>query len=67
MKAIVTRKNEDGTYDEVGMNNKFLTSQYKTVSGLIRHGIPKHWKDRGIKIEIFYGSIYRDSDRVLYI
>ena len=43
-KFIVTRKNKDGSFDNVGMNNRYLTSEYKTLSGLIRHGISEQWK-----------------------
>lgn len=52
MKAIVTRMNEDGTFDKVGMNNRYVTSHYKTVSGLIRYGVPKSWKKAGVRIEV---------------
>jgi hypothetical protein len=34
MKGIVTLRNEDKTYDGVGMNNKTITSDLKTTQGI---------------------------------
>lgn len=51
MKFIVTRRNTDGTYDEVGMNNRFLTSQYQSMDTVWRYGIPINWKQRGVRIQ----------------
>ena len=58
-KFIVTRKNKDGSFDNVGMNNRYLTSEYKTLSGLIRHGISKQWKQTGFRVQDI-------NDKVLY-
>lgn len=55
MKAIVTRANPDGSFDEVGMNNRFVTNTYKTKHGLLRYGIPAIFKGK-VRIEIFNGS-----------
>ncbi len=43
MKVIVTRQNADGSYDECGMSNRFLASQYKTVQGALRHAATSCW------------------------
>ena len=48
---IVTRANSDGSFDNVGMNNRFQTSDYKTLSGLLRYGIPPQYKHRTIRIQ----------------
>lgn len=67
MKAIITRPNEDGSYDEVGMNNRYLVSHYKTKRGLLRYGIAKHYKGK-VRIEIWYGdNIYKEVNETLYI
>ena len=50
-KFIVTRKNKDGSFDNVGINNRYLTSKYKTLSGLIRHGISEQWKKNGFRVQ----------------
>lgn len=66
MKAIVTKQNADGTYDQCGMNNKRLYSHYKTVTGLLRYGVIPTWLKEGVKIEIFNSNIYKDvPDRVI--
>ena len=64
MTFIVTLENPDGTYDEVGMRNRFLTSHYKTTSSLLRWGMPRHWKKSGntVRIEHYSGSVYGSPD-----
>lgn len=42
MKVIATRQNPDGTYDEVGMNNCRLFSQYQTINGALRYAV-RNW------------------------
>lgn len=58
-KFIVTRKNKDCSFDNVGMNNCFLTSRYKTLNGLIRYGISENWKKSGFRVQDM-------NDNVLY-
>lgn len=58
-KFIVTRKNKDSSFDNVGMNNRYLTSEYKTLSGLIRYGISEQWKRDGFRVQDI-------NDNVLY-
>jgi hypothetical protein len=68
MKIICTRQNEDKTYDEVGMNNRFLTSKYTTTNGFLRYGIPTHFYGNDIRLEVWFGdNIYRAPDKVLYV
>ena len=50
-KFIVTRKNNNGSFDNVGMNNRFLTSKYKTLSGLIRYSVSDQWKKSGFRVQ----------------
>ena len=58
-KFIVTRKNSNGSFDNVGMNNRYLTSEYKTLSGLVRYGVPDQWKKSGFRVQDI-------NDNVLY-
>ena len=68
MKAIITKKNQNGSYDECGMNNRFLTSTYKTVKGLIKYGISKNWRSQGVRIEVFNYNLYQENpDKTIYI
>jgi hypothetical protein len=61
MKFIVTRKNPDGTYDSVGMLNRYVTNRYGSRATLVRYGIPMDWQLSGVRIEHYpddniYGS-----------
>lgn len=56
---IVTRKNSDDSFDNVGMNNRYLTSKYKTLTGLLRYGVSEQWKTAGVRVQDM-------NDRVLY-
>lgn len=68
MKIICTRQNRDGSYDSCGMSNRFLTGQYKTVNGFLRHGIPTNLYGHTLRIEVWYGDcIYRDPDKMLFV
>tara|TARA_R110000868_G_scaffold411127_1_gene701891 strand:+ start:460 stop:672 length:213 start_codon:yes stop_codon:yes gene_type:complete len=68
MKIICTRQNKDNTYDEVGMNNRFLTSKYTTTNGFIRHGIPSNYYGNTLRLEVWYGdSIYRAPDKTMHV
>lgn len=59
MKVIVTRKNKDGSFDNVGMNNRFFCDHYKTLNGLIKYGVSEQWKQSGFRVQDSH------SDRVL--
>lgn len=50
MKAIVTKQNPDGSYDEVGMNNRTVF-EAKTYQGLKTKA--RKWTDRPFRMEIF--------------
>jgi hypothetical protein len=68
MKIIYTRQNKDGSYDECGMNNQRLTSNYTTTNGFIRYGIPSDFYGHTLRLQVFYGdNIYRAPDKVMYV
>lgn len=69
MKAIITRPNSDGTYDDVGMNNRTVVGPYKLLNNLIRHGTPQHFKGKGrLRYELFYGDsiLPEKPDKTIY-
>jgi hypothetical protein len=66
MRAIITRPRNDGTYDEVGMNNRTLTKHYETERGLLKYGIPKHFKGT-LRIELYNSTIHSDKPlKIIY-
>jgi hypothetical protein len=50
MKALVTKQNPDGTYDEVGMNNRLVLSV--PSSSLVRRRM-QHLKAGTYRVELF--------------
>ena len=68
MKAIITRLNQFGEYDAVGMNNRILTKSYSGIPHIKKYGIPEHFKGKGkLLLEIFMGdNIYKDPDMILH-
>lgn len=62
MIAIVTRQNSDGTFDDIGMNNRTVTGHYKTEKNLLKFGIPEHFKKSGkVRVEFFVNSILMEN------
>ena len=47
---LVSLRKEDRTFDKVGMNNRYITNDYKTLKGLLQHGISQAGKDRGYQV-----------------
>ena len=66
MKAIVTRQNEDGTFNEVGMNTRYISDEYKLLRNLLTFGVSAR---KGIyRLEIYHGnSIFGAPQRVIYV
>jgi hypothetical protein len=68
MRIIYTRQNKDGSYDECGMNNQRLTSNYRTTNGFLRYGIPDNFRGHTLRLEVWYGdNIYRDPDKTMFV
>lgn len=66
MKVVVTRQNSDGTYDEVGMNNKCLISHLKAKYAIDRHA---RAFGRGSRVRLEYYSdneFYSEKPRKTY-
>lgn len=56
MKAIVTIRNQDGSYDEVGMRNRFVTNNYRTRRNLIRFGVRKV-TSKDVRLELYHNHL----------
>ena len=55
MKAIVTFRNKDGSYDSVGMNNRILVGPYSRKSTIQARA--REWAHgRAHRIEYFWGD-----------
>ena len=66
MKAIVTRQNSDGSFDEVGMNNRAVFGPYSSQRTIDRLA-SEFAGHRGYRIEMYRcDSIYGDPDRVYF-
>lgn len=67
MQAIITKRNADGSYDNVGMENRTVTKQYKTARNLLKFGVPASWRNFGFRIEWFKKfDSYSDPFKVTY-
>lgn len=67
MKIIVTQENADGSYDEVGTNNRCLISGYKTLKNAMKFGVMPFANNKAIRVEIYpHGNIYAECNWVIY-
>lgn len=67
MRAIVTRENPDGTFDNVGIFNRTITKAYKTEQQLLRYGVTPYAetsRSGWVRVEVFRRSIYGEPDDV---
>jgi hypothetical protein len=68
MKIIYTKQNAKGEYNEVGMTDRGLSSDYSTTRNFLRYGLPSNFYGNTVRLEVFYGdSIYRAPDKVMYV
>lgn len=67
MQYIVTRQNADGTYDEVGMNNRAVISGYKTYAGAVRYGIKPFGRGVTVRVEVYPSNLYKAPVDIFYI
>jgi hypothetical protein len=66
MKLILTRQNFDGTYDEVGMNNRTVISGYKTMRNAIKYRVLPFSLGRPVRVEE-YGDWMPDTPRDVFV
>lgn len=57
-KYIVTRQNDDGSYDEVGMNNRCIISGYKTFRNAFKYGINPFGNGKRVRVEVYGESVH---------
>ena len=67
MKMIVTLQNDEGSFDECGMNNRMLVSGYLTVRNAFKFAVKPYAKGRACRVEIWpSGNIYTPCNWVNY-
>jgi hypothetical protein len=66
MKIIVIKQNTDGSYDQVGMNNRSLFSEYKTLHNAIKYGAKMFANGNPCKVEVYPVGIYEECNWVLF-
>jgi hypothetical protein len=66
MKIIVIKQNTDGSYDEVGMNNRAFFSHYQTLRNAIKHGAKMFANGKPCKVEVYPAGIYEECNWVLF-
>ena len=67
MKFLVTKKNKDGSFDEVGGRNRTLYGDLKTVKGAARRA-RKLWPNAGLRIEAFSAErFYGEPSQTIFI
>lgn len=57
-KYIVTKQNKDGSFDEVGMNNRTVVDGLTTYGRTFRYRIKPFGNGRVCRVEVFCGTIY---------
>lgn len=57
MKVIVTRENNDGTYDEVGMKNIMLISWLKADYAILKHA-REFANDKPFRLQYFHDTTF---------
>jgi hypothetical protein len=55
---IVTRQNADGTFDQVGMSNIMLISDYKTYRNAYKYAINPFGNGKLCRVEVYGSSVY---------
>lgn len=68
MKIIVTKQNADGSFDNVGTNNRAIFSGYKTLKNAIKFGALPYANGKVIRVEVYPGgNIYTECNWVIYL
>jgi len=57
-KYIVTKQNDDGSYDEVGTNNRCIISGYKTFRNAFKYGINPFGNGKTVRVEVYGNNIF---------
>lgn len=57
MKVIVTKQNDDGTYNEVGMNTRMLINWLKADYAILKHA-RQFCKGKPFRLEYFHDTTF---------
>jgi hypothetical protein len=63
IKAIVTKQNADGTFDEVGMNNRTIIGPYKRLSTILKHADEWAGPNKTIRVELYRNTSLSLQDK----
>lgn len=67
MKIVVTIKSPDGSYDEVGMQNRAIFTHYKTLQGAIKYGALRFAKGKPFRLEVLdEANVFGKSKQVIF-
>ena len=67
MQYVITRQNEDGTYDEVGMRNRTVVSGYKTYRGALQYAIKPFGRGTFVRVEVYPSNLYKAPVDIFYV
>jgi hypothetical protein len=56
----VTKQNADGSYDEVGMNNRCIISGYKTFRNAFKYGINPFGNGKTVRVEVYNENVFAE-------
>ena len=67
MRAIVSIPHADGTYDNVGMNRRYISNEYKTERNLI-HNVQKRNPGQKLRLEVWYSwdNRYSEPNKIIF-
>jgi hypothetical protein len=64
---IVTRQNTDGTFDEVGSNNRTVITGYKSYQSAMRYAIKPFAQGRVVRVEVYHNdNVHRTPDETFH-
>ena len=63
---IITRKNSDGSYDEVGMNNRCIVRGYKTYRNAFKYAINPYGAGRTCRVEQYNGDSVQGEPSIIF-
>jgi hypothetical protein len=63
---IITRQNSDGSFDEVGMNNRCIVRGYKTYKNAFKYGINPFGHGKVCRVEEFAGDSVQGDPRQVF-
>ena len=65
-KYLVTKQNDDGSYDSVGTKNRAIFSGYKTYKNAYKFAINPFGRGRTVRVEVYGDEIYAEPSKTYY-